>query len=87
MLKYNQPEKLNKYVFTFNYYDKNNLVSYIELNTTKRITEKRAVELLFDKIKSIPKTEKYCYSVQKHGKMGPYIGGLFLKKMKALKNG
>lgn len=78
-------EQLNKYVFTFNYYDKDKLVSYSEINTTKRVTEKRAAELLANKLKNIPKTDHYCYSVQKNGVAGPYVGKQFLKLIKDIK--
>lgn len=60
-------ETLSKYTFTFHHYDHNKIVTFTENLKTKPLEEKRATELLVEKLAKLGKARTYCYSVQRNG--------------------
>jgi hypothetical protein len=57
----------NKYVFTFNDFDHNKVITYTSTLKTKPIEEKRARELLVEELAKRGKARTFCYSVQRNG--------------------
>lgn len=60
-------EVKNKYIFTFNDYDHNKLISLTTTLKTKPVTEKDAKRLLTEELAKRSKARTFCYSVQKNG--------------------
>lgn len=61
-------EQKDKYTFTFHLFDKSNEIVLTILLKTKKVTAKRAGEMLLEsKKKYLAKKDKYVYSVERNG--------------------